>query len=581
MTISLAKSLQLPTEFTGRRTAVFGISGSGKSNTATVLVEQLLKAGEQVVMIDPKGEGWGLLSLASGKPSNLPVIVFGEPNGHIESLSESHGPRLADFVVESGRSVVLSLLGFESDQSERRFVATFLRQLYRRKSRQGQPTRTLVVIDEAHLFVPENVRGDAAELAGAVQRIVRQGRSFGIGTLLIDQRPQDVSKRVVTQCDTLICHQLTHKTDRDALRDWVRGYDTDGRGETFLASLASLEPGEAWAWSPGWLKIFERVRIDRRKTFDSGAAPDGSAAARTVQRAEVDLDSLRGQLAEIVDRAKADDPKELRRLIADLQRQVKEAEKQIAARPAAEPKVVEVPVLGDEKIARLQEVVNALEKCLGSLRSEYDEFRSAFSKVVHAPSAAPKRPAITTAARATAVHKNPGSVNQTARKPTETRAAVNNPGLGKAERAILAALYWLRSEQVTPAKVGFYSDYAAGSGSFNNALGRLRSAGLLQGWSITADGEATAEAIGVGPKPSGTDLREWLRQKLGRAENAILDALIAEHPTRLSAAQIGELSGYAPGSGSFNNALGRLRSIEAAEGYERDGGTKAADVFFE
>jgi uncharacterized protein len=223
MTISLAKSLQLPTEFTGRRTAVFGISGSGKSNTATVLVEQLLKAGEQVVMIDPKGEGWGLLSLASGKPSNLPVIVFGEPNGHIESLSESHGPRLADFVVESGRSVVLSLLGFESDQSERRFVATFLRQLYRRKSRQGQPTRTLVVIDEAHLFVPENVRGDAAELAGAVQRIVRQGRSFGIGTLLIDQRPQDVSKRVVTQCDTLICHQLTHKTDRDALRDWVRG----------------------------------------------------------------------------------------------------------------------------------------------------------------------------------------------------------------------------------------------------------------------------------------------------------------------------------------------------------------------
>jgi DNA helicase HerA-like ATPase len=95
------------------------------------------------------------------------VIVFGEPNGHIETLSETHGPRLADFVVETGRSVVLSLLGFESDQSERRFVAPFLRQLYRRKSRQGQPTRTLVVLDEAHLFVPENVRGDAAELAGA------------------------------------------------------------------------------------------------------------------------------------------------------------------------------------------------------------------------------------------------------------------------------------------------------------------------------------------------------------------------------------------------------------------------------
>lgn len=241
MTIKLAKSLSLPVELAGRRTAVFGISGSGKSNTATVLMEQLLRAGEQTVLIDPKGEGWGLLSLASGKPSNLPIIVFGEPNGHIETLSESHGQRLADFVVETGQSVVLSMLGFESDQSERRFVSTFLRQLYRRKSRQPQPTRTLVVIDEAHLFVPENVRGDAAELAGAVQRIVRQGRSFGLGTLLIDQRPQDVSKRCISQVDTLVCHQLVHKTDRDALRDWVRGYDVDGRGERIHVRFRLLQ----------------------------------------------------------------------------------------------------------------------------------------------------------------------------------------------------------------------------------------------------------------------------------------------------------------------------------------------------
>jgi hypothetical protein len=246
---------------------------------------------------------------------------------------------------------VLSLLGFESDQSERRFVATFLRQLYRRKSRQGQPTRTLVVLDEAHLFVPENVRGDAAELAGAVQRIVRQGRSFGIGTLLVDQRPQDVSKRVITQCDTLICHQLVHKTDRDALRDWVRGYDVDGRGEQFLESLASLEPGEAWVWSPGWLKLFKRVKVHRRKTFDSGAAPDGSAAARTVQRADVDLDALRGQLAEVVEKAKADDPKELRRRSPSWSGSCRtgrprrrEVEK-VVATPKPPAQVVEVPVL--------------------------------------------------------------------------------------------------------------------------------------------------------------------------------------------------------------------------------------------
>lgn len=80
--LKLADNLPLPAELAGRRTAVFGISGSGKSNTATVLIENLLHAGEQVVLVDPKGEGWGLLSTAAGKPSNLPIVVFGEPNGH-------------------------------------------------------------------------------------------------------------------------------------------------------------------------------------------------------------------------------------------------------------------------------------------------------------------------------------------------------------------------------------------------------------------------------------------------------------------------------------------------------------------
>ena len=50
-------SLALPAELAGRRTAIFGISGSGKSNTATVLIEGLLRHREQVVLIDPKVRG--------------------------------------------------------------------------------------------------------------------------------------------------------------------------------------------------------------------------------------------------------------------------------------------------------------------------------------------------------------------------------------------------------------------------------------------------------------------------------------------------------------------------------------------
>lgn len=77
----------------------------------------------------------------------------------------------------------------------------------------------------------------------------------------------------------------------------------------------------------------------------------------------------------------------------------------------------------------------------------------------------------------------------------------------------------------------------------------------------------------------------WIRsgwQKLGKAENTILDVLIDAYPNRLASDEIATAAGYSPDSGGFNNALGRLRnSVEAIEGYDRDGGTKAADVFFD
>lgn len=547
MKLRIADSCSLPVEIAGRRTAIFGISGSGKSNSATVLIEQLLHAGEQVVLVDPKGEGWGLLSLANGKASNLPVIIFGEPNGHIETLSEHHGQQLADFVVESGRSVVLSLLGFESDQSERRFVATFLRQLYRRKSRQGRPSRTLVVLDEAHLFIPEQVRGDGAELAGAVQRIVRQGRSFGIGTLLIDQRPQDVSKRAITQCDTLVCHQLTHKTDRDALSDWVRGYDVDGHGETFLKSLASLQPGEAWLWSPGWLRLFERVKVDRRKTFDSGAAPDGSEAARTVSRAEVDLDALRGQLAEIVDKAKADDPKELRKQIADLKRQ-------LAARPTEQltvevEKIVERHVLKNGQLDKALAFVDRLDKIATPIREGIARVSPVSTPF---PQTVPPRPFVPRPAPAP---------RPAVAKPTTTRNhADGDPTLGKCERSILQVLAQ-HPDGCTAGKLALLAGYRW-SGGFRNALATLRTAGLILGsnagtMTATVRGIAAADAT---PLPTGAALADyWLNhQSFGKCERDALRALI-DNPSGLTAESLCELTGY-QWSGGFRNALSSLRT---------------------
>ena len=88
--IALGDGVTLPVEIAGRRTAVFGMSGSGKSNSGTVIIEGLADAGEQFVLVDPKGEGHGLLSLANGKPSDIDVVVFGSNGGNFSSGGDVH-----------------------------------------------------------------------------------------------------------------------------------------------------------------------------------------------------------------------------------------------------------------------------------------------------------------------------------------------------------------------------------------------------------------------------------------------------------------------------------------------------------
>lgn len=569
--LKVSSDLSLPVEMSGRRTAIFGISGSGKSNTATLLIEQLLHAGEQVVLIDPKGEGWGLLSLANGKPSNLPLIAFGEPNGHIETLSESHGARLADFVVETGRSVVLSLLGFESDQSERRFVATFLRQLYRRKSRQPQATRTLVILEEAHLFIPESsgrgFGGDAAELSGAVQRIVRQGRSFGIGTLLVDQRPQDVAKRVITQCDTLICHQLVHRTDRDALRDWVRGYDTAGQGEQFLESIAGLEPGQAWIWSPAWLKVFKRIKINRRKTFDTGAAPSHGHAARTMQRAELDLDQLRGQLAEIVDKAKADDPAELKRRLA-------EAEKKLRDRPRVQPEPIEVPVLKNGQLDRAMKFTGKLEDLVSQIGTMAGTLSAAIGQAT-SPSPHKAVPAGTPAPSSNRAGPAASPARGPVTVPKDHDAGANGEiVIGKCERAILTALaQYPQGRSLT--QVSLLTSYTLGG--MKNALGKLRTAGMINREHPVRITDPGLAALGEWtPLPTGRELANHWLAKLGKCERGILGVLLALHPNGLLLDDLAERVGYT--RGGMKNALGHLRTLELIT---RGHPIKASDEFFQ
>lgn len=309
----------LPADVQTVTTAVLGIRGSGKTTTSRVIVEGLVAAGRQVVIIDPTDVWWGLRSSADGQKPGLPVVVAGGDHGQVP-LSANDGHVLADFVVQERASMVLSLRHLRKGD-QRSFVTAFAEQLYHRKGAARTPV--LVVIDECDAFVPQRVGGAEARMVGAIEDLVRRGRAAGIGVLLISQRAASVNKDVLTQIELLVAHRHTSPQDRAALEAWVEAHDTDDKLAEFNSKLAGLDRGTAWFWSPGWLDVFCEVAVRLPTTFDSSATPaPGRAAVTPKAVSEVDLDALKTKLAATIEQAEASDPAKLRKRIGELEREL-------------------------------------------------------------------------------------------------------------------------------------------------------------------------------------------------------------------------------------------------------------------
>jgi hypothetical protein len=313
--------------------AILGIRGSGKTNTAVVFTEELLEQNQQIIIIDPLNVWWGLKSSASGDEAGYPILVMGGPQGDIP-LTVEDAEVMATFLAENRTSAILSLRHLRKGE-QTRFVATFAEIFYQKKGEPGLGTPVLVVIDEASTFVPQSFQGDSARCVGAIEDLVRKGRASGLGVMLIDQRAASVNKDVLTQLELLVAHRHTSPQDQAALKLWVKAHDTGGQEKNFLNSLASLELGTAWFWSPGWLNIFELVKVRHRRTFDSSATPKlGQTIAAPTALASLDLDALKEKLNQSVSEAKANDPAVLKKRIDELQAE-------LATRPTLSPELIE------------------------------------------------------------------------------------------------------------------------------------------------------------------------------------------------------------------------------------------------
>jgi uncharacterized protein len=148
----------------------------------------------------------------------------------------------------------------------------------------GRKRPLLVVMEEAHRYLGKESDGPARDL---VQRIVKEGRKFGVGAMIVSQRPSEIDETILSQCGTFFSLRLTNSSDRNkvqaALPDSLSG---------LVDSLPVLRTGEAIiTGEAAKLPIRCRVtlpEIDQRPSSEDPLV----AAAWSAKRSKDDYDQV-------------------------------------------------------------------------------------------------------------------------------------------------------------------------------------------------------------------------------------------------------------------------------------------------
>lgn len=86
----------------------------------------------------------------------------------------------------------------------------------------------VLILEEAQNYIPEKNRKDSESIAKRVfERIAREGRKYGISLIISSQRPAELSKTVLSQCNSFIVHRLQNPDDQKYIRGLVSSANSD------------------------------------------------------------------------------------------------------------------------------------------------------------------------------------------------------------------------------------------------------------------------------------------------------------------------------------------------------------------
>lgn len=151
----------------------------------------------------------------------------------------------------------------------------------------------LLVCEEAHRYVPDRGEAEYAAAQTAIRRIAREGRKYGIGLMLVSQRPADIESTVISQCGTWLVLRLSNAADQahvarflpDGLTGMIKALPT-------LAQQEGLFVGEGAAL-PARVRI-KSLPTERLPRSESVSFAQGWAEQRL---SDQDLANIAGRMS--------------------------------------------------------------------------------------------------------------------------------------------------------------------------------------------------------------------------------------------------------------------------------------------
>jgi len=294
------------------RIFIVGKPGSGKSYTAGVFIEELLKKGIPLLIIDIHGEYSSLKVMGDVTSEEFGVY----PKSYAENVVEFGDPKVSpgidlplnalevakpEDLIVPGQCTIINLRGLLREE-QISLVSSILEKVFQAVV-EGRLRPFYCVLDEAHRFAGRE-RTKATDI---IRRFAQEGRKFGAGLIVITQRPQLLDTTVRGLVGTWVIHRLSDPND---MRITLESGGLENEWENVIAWL---ESGEAVITGESVEKIPIVVRIRPRETkhggegfnpLDYAVKPSDASVARLLEKlskaATCDLDKLQKQPISVV-----------------------------------------------------------------------------------------------------------------------------------------------------------------------------------------------------------------------------------------------------------------------------------------